>query len=163
MSIHVTIARDLWKVRSSFNCGSDMRMIKDDPWSRQPLNAWNAERGVKVHKLVERDCQTTLKLMTDQTHINQDTTILQILHEDLAKTKICTKFVPYSVRDEQQGHRVKICEIHIFSICTKYYIPSIHNNVSVQWYIYSQVTLWLHVSTVNGHLQAIREHFLKLQ
>ena len=52
----------------------------------------------------------TLKLMTDQIHITQDTTILQILHEDLAKTKICAKFVLYSIRDEQQEHRVKICE-----------------------------------------------------
>ena len=44
--------------------------------------------------------------------------------------------------------------------CIMYYIPSIRNYISVQWYyIYTQVTLWQHVSTVNGHLQANREHF----
>ena len=43
-----------------------------------------------------------------------------------------------------------------------YYIPSIHNCISVQgYYIYTQVTSWQHVSTVNGHLQANREHFLR--
>jgi hypothetical protein len=107
-------ARDRWRVCSS-SAERDMRMFKDDSWSRQPSNAWNPVRGAKVHKLVERDCQMTLKLMTDQIHINQDMTILQILHEDLAKTKICAKFVPYSVRDRQQEHRVKIYEIHILS------------------------------------------------
>ena len=41
-----------------------------------------------------------------------------------------------------------------------YYIPSVHNNISVLWYnIHNQVTVRLHVSTVNGHLQANEEHF----
>jgi len=45
-------------------------------------------------------------------------------------------------------------------ICIMYYIPSIHSNIAVQLYnIYSQVTLRVQVSTVNGHLQAIKEHF----
>jgi len=35
-----------------------------------------------------------------------------------------------------------------------HYIPSVHNNISVQWYMHNHVTLRLHVSTVNGHLQA---------
>ena len=43
-----------------------------------------------------------------------------------------------------------------------YYISSIHKKISVQWYnIYTQVTLRQHVSTVDGHLQASREHFLR--
>ena len=41
--------------------------------------------------------------------------------------------------------------------CIMYYVPSIYNCISVQWYyIYTQVTLRHHVSTVNGHLQANR-------
>jgi hypothetical protein len=68
--------------------------IKNDPWSRQPQNASNPETAAKAHELVDRDCRMTLKLMTDDIHINQDMTVLQILHEDLAKSKICTKFVP---------------------------------------------------------------------
>ena len=43
----------------------------------------------------------------------------------------------------------------VLTNCTMYYIPSVHNTISVQWYnIYSQVTLRLHVSTVNDHLRA---------
>jgi len=39
-----------------------------------------------------------------------------------------------------------------------YYIPSIHNCISVElYYIYTPVTLWQNVSTVNGHLQANRD------
>jgi len=45
-------------------------------------------------------------------------------------------------------------------ICLMYYIPSTHNYISVErYYIYTQVTLWQHVSTANGHLQANSEHF----
>jgi len=44
-----------------------------------------------------------------------------------------------------------------------YYIPLVHKNISVQWYnIHNQVTLRLQVSTVNGHLQGNKEHFLKV-
>jgi len=44
-----------------------------------------------------------------------------------------------------------------------YYIPSIHNNISVQWYyICSQVTLRQRVSTANCHLQANIEHWIPL-
>jgi len=45
---------------------------------------------------------------------------------------------------------------------TIYYTPPVHNNTSVQWYnIYNQVTLRLHISTVNGHLHANEELFLR--
>jgi len=34
-------------------------------------------------------------------------------------------------------------------LCITYYISSIHNHISIQWYyIQTQVTLWQHVSTV---------------
>ena len=37
----------------------------------------------------------------------------------------------------------------IGQFCIVYYIPSIHNYTSVQWYyIYTRITLWQHVSTV---------------
>jgi hypothetical protein len=53
--------------------------------------------------------------MTDQTHIKQDMTVLQILHEDLAKTKICAKFVPYIARNERQEQGVTIREKFIWT------------------------------------------------
>jgi len=42
------------------------------------------------------------------------------------------------------------------------YIAPVHNDISVQWYnMCSQVTLRLHVSTVNGHLQGNKNIFLR--
>jgi hypothetical protein len=52
----------------------------------------------------------TLQLMEDQLHINWEM-ICSILHKDLARKKICTKFVPHSLMDEQKEHRVKSCEL----------------------------------------------------
>jgi hypothetical protein len=91
----------------------DMSMFKDDLQSGQPSNAWNPERVVKVHELVARDHQMTLKLMEDQKHINREMLIRQILHEDLAKTKIYAKSVPYSVKDEQKERSHNLCRLNL--------------------------------------------------
>jgi hypothetical protein len=39
--------------------------------------------------------------MSDELNMNKET-IRQILHEDLGKGKICGKFVPHSITDEQK-------------------------------------------------------------
>jgi len=53
---------------------------------------------------------------------------------------------------------VQFIRINNDYFCIMYYVPPIHNNISVQRYnIYSQVTLRQHVSTVNVHLQGNRE------
>jgi hypothetical protein len=44
-------------------------------------------------------------MMLDELNINKET-IRQILHEDLRKRKICAKFVPHSLRDEQKQRRL---------------------------------------------------------
>jgi hypothetical protein len=46
-----------------------------------------------------------LRMMSDELNINKDT-IYQILHEDLRARKICTKFVPHSLTNEQKQWRI---------------------------------------------------------
>jgi len=69
------------------------------------------------------------------------------------------KSVPYSVRDEQQQHRVKSCEIHIFSISIMYYIPyvywTVHHcdswRIKDQLYVTCYFISLLMCSTCFGH------------
>jgi hypothetical protein len=48
-------------------------------------------------------------MMADELNINEET-IHQILHEDLWKKMICTKFVPYIPTDEQKQRRLASCQ-----------------------------------------------------
>ncbi|UYV73541.1 hypothetical protein LAZ67_10004049 [Cordylochernes scorpioides] len=57
------------------------------------------------HKLLQRHqkCENLLKtMMAEVLHINKET-IRTILHEDLGKTKVCTKFVPHTLTGEQKS------------------------------------------------------------
>ncbi|UYV82854.1 hypothetical protein LAZ67_22001095 [Cordylochernes scorpioides] len=57
------------------------------------------------HKLLQRHqkCENLLKtMMAEVLHIKKET-IRTILHEDLGKTKVCTKFVPHTLTGEQKS------------------------------------------------------------
>jgi histone-lysine N-methyltransferase SETMAR len=47
----------------------------------------------------------SLKMMKEPLNINREM-IRTILHEDLSKTKVCAKFVPHTLTDEQKSKRV---------------------------------------------------------
>jgi hypothetical protein len=66
-----------------------------DSRSGQPPPTQYPERGAKVHELVVRDCQITLKL-EDKIYINQKI-ICQVLHKDLGMRKTA-QFLPHPHR-----------------------------------------------------------------
>ena len=68
----------------------------------------------KVHKVVPRDHQVTLKLTEDQLDNNQKN--CQILREDLRLRKIFAKLVPHSFMNEQKAHSITTGE-NIFQTC----------------------------------------------
>jgi predicted nuclease of restriction endonuclease-like RecB superfamily len=61
----------------------------------------NADRIANVRKMATRDRRWALKMMADELNINKET-IHQILHEDLRKRKVCAKYVPRRLTDEQK-------------------------------------------------------------
>lgn len=83
--------------------------VKDDARTGRPSVSRNADSIAKVRELVARDRRMTLRLMAEELNINKET-IRQILHEDLGMRKICAKFVPHNLTDEQKQRRVEACE-----------------------------------------------------
>jgi hypothetical protein len=83
--------------------------LQDDPSSRHPSTSQNADTIANVREIVTRDCLLTLRMMPDELNINKKT-IRQIIPEDLQKRKICTKFVPHSLMDEQKQQRLTSCQ-----------------------------------------------------
>jgi transposase len=75
--------------------------LQDDPRSGRPSTSRNADTIKNVPEMVTRDRRLTLRIMSDELNINTEM-IRQILHEDLWKKKICAKFVPHSLTDEQK-------------------------------------------------------------
>jgi hypothetical protein len=77
--------------------------LQDDPSSGSPSTSRNADTMANVLKMVILDRPLTLRMMSDELNINEET-IRQILHNDLRK--ICAKFVPHSLKDEQKQRRL---------------------------------------------------------
>jgi hypothetical protein len=75
--------------------------LQDDPRSGRPSTSRNANTIANIREMVTGDRRLTLRMMLDVININKET-VRQILHEDLRKRKICAKFVPRSLTDEQK-------------------------------------------------------------
>jgi hypothetical protein len=56
---------------------------------------------VAVADLVKNDCQIIPRMITESFNMPK-TIVLQILKEDLGKTKLCAHSVPYSLTPEQR-------------------------------------------------------------
>jgi hypothetical protein len=83
--------------------------LQDDSRSGRPSTSRNADTIANVREMVTRDGRLTFRMLSDEININKET-IRQILHEDLRKRKICVKFVPHSLRDEQKQRRLTSCQ-----------------------------------------------------
>jgi transposase len=83
--------------------------LQDNPRSERPLTSRNADTITTVREMVTRDRRWTLRMMSDELNVSKKR-IPQILHEDLRKRKICVKFVPHSLRDEQKQRRLTSCQ-----------------------------------------------------
>jgi hypothetical protein len=77
-----------------------VRIFRMIPKCGRPATSRNADTIANVHEMGTRDSRLTLGIISDELNINNDT-ILQILHEDLRKRKICAMFVPHSLRNER--------------------------------------------------------------
>jgi histone-lysine N-methyltransferase SETMAR len=83
--------------------------LQDDSRSGSLSTPLNADTIANVREMVTRNCRLTFIMMSDGLYINNKT-IRLILHEDLRKRKICAKFVPHSLSDEQKQRRLTSCQ-----------------------------------------------------
>jgi transposase len=83
--------------------------LQDNPRSVRPSTSRKADTITIVREMVTRDRRFTLRMMSDEVNIIKEA-IHQILHEYLRKRKICAKFVPHSLTDEQKQRRFTSCQ-----------------------------------------------------
>lgn len=83
--------------------------LEDDAHTGRPKNVRTQEMIEKVKELLLSDRRTTLKMMEETLNINRET-IRLIVTEDLGKRKLCARFVPHVLTDEQKKHRKDACK-----------------------------------------------------
>jgi hypothetical protein len=94
----------LWHKR--FLDGRDT--LEDDKHTGRPSSSRTPEIIEKVRDFVANNRCASLRMMEEALNINKET-IRTILHEDLGKTKVCAKFVPYTLTNEQKSKRSAHC------------------------------------------------------
>ena len=59
-----------------------------------------------VRQMLAQDRRVTLRLMAEELGVSKDT-VYTIVREDLGKRKICSRFVPHKMTDEQKAKRME--------------------------------------------------------
>jgi hypothetical protein len=63
----------------------------------------------RAQELISTDHQMTLRMMEEELEVSRETT-REVFVEDLGKQKICSKFVPHCLTNEQKVLRLQACQ-----------------------------------------------------
>ena len=85
------------------------KSIKVDPSPGRPVSVTTQENVEAVRKLVDRDRRITYDEIQEELGLSS-TTIHKILHEHLKLRKVCARWVPHMLTENQKRARVEFCE-----------------------------------------------------
>jgi len=80
----------------------------DDPRSGRPSTAVTDANVKLVKKLIDSDPRITYEMIEEETDLTAPS-IHIILHQHLKMSKVCARWVPHFLTDEQKKARVKFC------------------------------------------------------
>ena len=83
--------------------------VEDKPRSGRPCTSETEEYMTKVWALVRSDRRLTVRMIGSELNLNQST-VHDILTEELDRQKICAKLVPKNVTNEQKENRRNMCK-----------------------------------------------------
>ena len=79
---------------------------EDEPRSGRLSTSRTPDMIERVQQMLAQDQRVTLRLMAEELGISKDT-VHTIVREDLGKQKICSRFVPHKLTDEQKAKRME--------------------------------------------------------
>lgn len=82
--------------------------VEDDPHTGRPQSVRTPEAIEKVRDMVKCDRRLTIRVLANELNMDKET-VRRILTQDLGKRKICSRFVPHHLRDEQKQLRLDAC------------------------------------------------------
>lgn len=83
----------------------DRESLEDDEGKPKPRTTHNADTIKKVGDYLADDENASVRMISEDLHINRETVRL-IITVDLGKRKICARFVPHHLTDDQKLKRV---------------------------------------------------------
>ena len=81
-------------------------MTEDESRSGWTSTSRTPEIIKKVRQMLARDRRLTLRLIAEELGISKDM-IHTIIHDDLCKQNICSRFVPHKLTDEQKEKQME--------------------------------------------------------
>jgi len=90
-----------------FKCFHDGKeTTEDEPCSGRPSTSRTPDMIERVQEMLAKDQRVTLRLMVEELGISKDM-VHTIVRKDLGKWKICSRFVPHKMTDEQKAKRME--------------------------------------------------------
>lgn len=83
--------------------------LNDDERSGRPENKNRNELVQKIREIIAIDGNFTVRMLAEELGINRET-VRQILTKDLGKKKVCARFVPHELNEDQKHARVEHCK-----------------------------------------------------
>ena len=96
---------------SSFKDGRES--FEDDSRSGHPSTSWTEEHIAAVRRMIDEDRHTTISLISDKLGLSIGS-IHTIIHGDLRMRKVCSRWVPHLLPDDEKRRRVQ-CALAILS------------------------------------------------
>lgn len=82
--------------------------VEDVAHTGRPISVRTPETIEKVRKLVTADRRLSIRMLASELNIDKEV-VRQILTQDLGKRKVCAKFVPHCLSDDQKQVRMDTC------------------------------------------------------
>ena len=83
--------------------------INDDPKSGRPKTATTDELVEKVREIIAIDSNVTCRMLAEEFGVSKDT-IYDILTKNLNRRKVCARFVPHKLMEDQEKALVEHCK-----------------------------------------------------
>ncbi len=84
--------------------------IEDVPRSGRLKEATKEEKVDAVRHILEKSQRVSVRMIADELNISEGS-VHKILTEDLDKTKVCTRFVPHSLTEDQKVQHIATSKI----------------------------------------------------
>ncbi|GBM61602.1 Putative uncharacterized protein FLJ37770 [Araneus ventricosus] len=89
-----------------FKCFRDGKEdVEDEQRSGRPPTSTTPDNIERVRRMLADDRRLSLRMIAEELKVSLDS-VSNIVHEHLQKRKICARFVPHKLSDEQKQHRM---------------------------------------------------------
>src|SRR5579863_9141 len=93
----------------------DDKNVEDEHRSGRSITSRAGTRLERVRKLLQRGRRLTIRMMSEELNIPRET-VRKIVRHDLRKRKLCSRFVPRHLTEEQKQQRMQCCDDFILMV-----------------------------------------------